>query len=139
MIRRSTKSRRKPMKMLAYAKKHLRLNITKDSLETLKKISDGLKERYKSLSEIDQFSAYCYRVASFLPLKGWRIDKDGEKKYFYYLVYHIGPKPYRIRPGVVLLAVGNEDYVNQAINRHLEDIYSNNVSIGIPSSFWLSW
>lgn len=124
------------MKMLAYAKKYLRLNITKDRLETLKLISDGLKSRFNSLSEIDEFTKYSYRISSFLPIKGWRIDRDGNKKWFYYLIYHIGPKPYRIRPSVVLLAVGSEDYVNQAIDNHLIDIQNNNICDGIPSNFW---
>lgn len=129
-------NRKKPLKMLAYAKRHLRLNITKDRLETLKLISDGLKSRFKSLSEIDEHTKYTYRVTSFLPIKGWRIDRDGKKKWFYYLIYHIGPKHYRIRPSVALLAVGSEDYVNQAIDNHLADIRSNNVCDGIPSNFW---
>lgn len=124
------------MKMLAYAKKYLRLNITKDRLETLKLISDELKSRFKSLSEINEFTKYAYRVTSFLPIKGWRIDRDGNKKWFYYLVYHIGPRPYRVRPSVVLLAVGSEDYINKMIDNHLTDIRNNNICDGIPSNFW---
>lgn len=118
---------RRPLKMLDFARKKLRLRVVKDeAFPMIREIMDVLKNSHASEG---------FKVASFLPVKGYRYDKDGKKTYFYYLLYWRGDTTYKVQPSVALLAVGSNDFVNGAIKQHLDFIKGNFVSYGIPAPF----
>lgn len=122
-----TRKIKHPLKMLEFAKRKLRLNVVKDeSFQMIKEIMDTLKSVHTNEG---------FRVASFLPVKGYRYEKNGQKTYFYYLLYWRGYNRYRIQPSVALIAVGSSSFVDNAIKQHLEYVKNNYVSYGIPAPF----
>lgn len=119
---------KRPLKMLDFAKKKLKLKVVKDeSFDDIQQIMKLLKE-----SHINEG----FRVASFLPVKGYRIDRDKQKKYFYYLLYWRGDTTYKVQPSVALIGVGSSEFVNGLIKQHLEFLKNGGYySYGIPAPF----
>lgn len=144
--------------LLSYAKKVMRLRVSRNPEEVVKmrNLAFLINDYYVKLRSLCTTSddpvaksiLYTTKYRSFLPVKGYRIDGD-KKTYFFYLVYHLGrtsPRP-KERPNVILLAVGNEDYVNKVIDEYRESImYAiNHVTLNeeeqavpwrVPSPFW---
>jgi len=144
--------------LLSYAKKVMRLRVSRNPEEVVKmrNLAFLINDYYVKLRSLCTTSddpvaksiLYTTKYRSFLPVKGYRIDGD-KKTYFFYLVYHLGrtsPRP-KERPNVILLAVGNEDYVNKMIDEYIENImYAiNHVTLNeeeqvvpwrVPSPFW---
>lgn len=144
--------------LLSYAKKVMRLRVSRNPEEVVKmrNLAFLINDYYVKLRDLCMTSnepvaksiLYATKYRSFLPVKGYRIDGD-KKTYFFYLVYHLGrtsPKP-KERPNVILLAVGNEDYVNKVIDEYRENIMFaiNHVTLNeseqvvpwrVPSPFW---
>lgn len=112
---RKHRGRRRPLKMLDFAKKVLRLRVLPPT-EEVKEIMTTLKNLY---------GPHYGKYASFLPVIGKRFDR-GRKDYtyFYYFLYNDNRVPYRISPNVVLVAVGTQDYVLQHVKYHLDFVKS---------------
>ncbi|MCS7318019.1 MAG: hypothetical protein NZZ41_06935, partial [Candidatus Dojkabacteria bacterium] len=119
---------RRPLRMLDFAKRRLKLRVVKDeSFADIQQIMNILKENHIKEG---------FRVASFLPVKGYRIDRDGNKKYFYYLLYWRGSSSYKVQPSVVLIGVGSSEFVNGLIKDHLQFVKDGgSYSYSVPAPF----